>query len=448
MYALAGLPFLIPGIGIEWLRLWDEALLVLAPLGLSVALFSSDPLRRHPISRWVLTAWGFLFLMQAGVYAPLALTAAAVWLVDARLADRRLAVVLFLGTFYLGISRWFWMAAPPVWVITLLALEESDSHTPDSPGRKLSKALPMLVACGLGAVAAAIWTAVVEHRSLFLYLTSTRQPMLWYRWLPNATSPYGVLPWVAVVVAPLCAILLWLGCRALGSGKLRRIGTIVFFGAGFLAMGLTASVKIGGGDNLHNLDLFFVYLLILTGLLAQRSFVHSIVWPPAIRLLVAAALLLPMLHVLKGAAARQIPDREAAEAALQLIAAEVREAATRGPVLFIDQRQLLTFGYVSGVPLVMGNELVDLMDKAMANDLPGLQPFYEEIAGRRYSLIVSDPLPIVWRGSSYKFGEENDAWVERVTIPILESYQPVAELDDFGIWLLGPRPAGDAGGAP
>ena len=110
--------------------------------------------------------------------------------------------------------------------------------------------------------------------------------------------------------------------------------------------------------------------------------------------------------------------------------------------------QLCFFGGVDVDTLVMGNELVDLMDKAMANDLLGLQPFYEEIAGRRYSLIVSDPLPIVWRGRSYMFGEENDAWVGRVTIPILDSYQPAAELDEFGIWLLEPRPAGDVGGAP
>jgi hypothetical protein len=64
--------------------------------------------------------------------------------------------------------------------------------------------------------------------------------------------------------------------------------------------------------------------------------------------------------------------------------------------------------------------------------------FRRDLENHRFSMIVSDPLYIVFQGSKVAFGEENDAWVEQVTIPILEYYEPVAKFDKVLVWLLAP----------
>ena len=452
LYALEGLPFLLPHVGIQWIRLWNETLLVVPPLCLALLAFSSPRLHDRPTRRYFLVAWGFLFLLQPQGYAPLILSAIILFAAYARNRLRTLALLSALSTFYLGISRWFWMAGPPIWALTFLLFDRDEGPTAQASRSFLTRALTVIVASGLGFAAAVAWAAMVEHRSLFLYMTTLRHPMLWSRLLPNATSPYGILPWALVAVAPIGLLLLWLCWKAFAGGGLWRVGALGLFVAVFLIMGLVASVKMGGGDNLHNLDLLFVYLVILAALIAQSPAADEVTrtraWPPAIYPLVAAALVLPMLHVLMIAGPLQVPPREVASDSLQRIANEVQQATSRGPVLFIDQRQLLTFGFIRRVPLVMEHELVDLMDRAIAGDQSGLQQFYAELETQRYSLIVSDPLPVVWRGSVYPFGEENDVWVERVTLPILQWYEPVEALDAVGVWLLRPRQVSTGGSAP
>jgi hypothetical protein len=125
--------------------------------------------------------------------------------------------------------------------------------------------------------------------------------------------------------------------------------------------------------------------------------------------------------------------------ALATIRTEVAAAAEEGEVLFMDQRQLLTFGEISGVPLVMDYELKHVMNQAMGHNERYFEQFRRDIENHRFSLIVSDPLYIGFQGSKVPFGEENDAWVQEVTIPILENYEPIERLDKVLVWLLVPK---------
>ena len=109
-----------------------------------------------------------------------------------------------------------------------------------------------------------------------------------------------------------------------------------------------------------------------------------------------------------------------------------------GQVLFIDQRHLITMGLVPSLPLVSEYELVEMMDHAMAGNQAYFDRFYTDLAQTRFSLIISDPMNVVLKGRHESFGEENDAWVEYVSGPILEYYQPVARWDDLGVWVLAP----------
>jgi hypothetical protein len=159
---------------------------------------------------------------------------------------------------------------------------------------------------------------------------------------------------------------------------------------------------------------------------------------PAVLALVFICLL-PGLHAVGSGGPLILPTEPVASRALEQISASVREAANRGEVLFMDQRQLLTFGQVAQVPLVLDYELKHVMNQAMADNEAYFERFEADLAAGRFSLIVSDSLEIVYQGRTHAFGEENDAWVEHVTLPLLAYYEPVAEFKPLDVWLMAPR---------
>jgi hypothetical protein len=110
-----------------------------------------------------------------------------------------------------------------------------------------------------------------------------------------------------------------------------------------------------------------------------------------------------------------------------------------GEVLFISQRQLLTFNYVQNIPLVPEDELVFLMEMAMSDNAAYMDAFHADVSKRRFAMIVSEPLIIQYQGRSHGFGEENDAWVARVSEPVLCYYEPSIKLDTVGLVLYTPR---------
>ena len=72
----------------------------------------------------------------------------------------------------------------------------------------------------------------------------------------------------------------------------------------------------------------------------------------------------------------------------------------------------------------------------MSDNTAYLDTFHDDISHQRFALIVSEPLTTQVQGRSHGFGEENDAWVERVSEPILCYYAPTTTLDAVGVGLL------------
>jgi hypothetical protein len=79
------------------------------------------------------------------------------------------------------------------------------------------------------------------------------------------------------------------------------------------------------------------------------------------------------------------------------------------------------------------------MDYAMEENEEYFEPFYQDLRDQRFALIVNEPANIIIRGSEYTFGEENDAYVQWVTQPLLCAYEPIYTSSDTGIQLLVPR---------
>jgi len=95
------------------------------------------------------------------------------------------------------------------------------------------------------------------------------------------------------------------------------------------------------------------------------------------------------------------------EAHQQLVSV-VNEAGKNGPVLFINDRQLIALGDVN-VPLVYDYEVVTLMEMAMSGNQVYLNKFYDELASHRFSAIVATKQNLGIKQEGV-FAEENNVW--------------------------------------
>jgi hypothetical protein len=64
---------------------------------------------------------------------------------------------------------------------------------------------------------------------------------------------------------------------------------------------------------------------------------------------------------------------------------------------------------------------------------------YSDLSNQRYSLIISPELSTLQKGPEWEFGEENDAWNNAISIPVLRYYHPIYTQEDFGIQILVPN---------
>ena len=222
-----------------------------------------------------------------------------------------------------------------------------------------------------------------------------------------------------MATAPLGAILIYLiktrGWKLNFWQKLAIVGSLL----AFLVVGLIVSVKIGGGGDLHNLDMFIMGLM-FAGALAWRNGGHKWIssesMPVWIRIVLIALIVIPAYKPLmrmapiSTSADRQmlatladitpvdplpnplpdtLPSENDTQEALKSIRQAAINAASKGNVLFMDQRQLLTFGFIKGVPLLPEYDKKVLIDKAMSTDAQYFEEFYKDLASHRFSLIIT-----------------------------------------------------------
>jgi hypothetical protein len=99
------------------------------------------------------------------------------------------------------------------------------------------------------------------------------------------------------------------------------------------------------------------------------------------------------------------------------------KAGQKGPVLFINERHLLTFHEIN-LPLVPEYEAVSLMEMAMSNNQAYLQQFYTDLKTHRFAAIVTGKQNVGIQEEG-AFAEENNVWNSRVSPYILCYYEPV-----------------------
>jgi len=475
---VGGLPYIIPGLTIGMERFWIGLTVILPYLFLGFAAFRST---RNNWKVYILAGlWTLLFLKQGPIHPPLVLCAVVVALVWR--SPLWLAIPLIALTGYAAEeSRYTWLFAPGIWIgmLELAGAELQDGKLSRSAwaraisvglagiaggffGPKVVSVVSGLIAGNAAGVGAPTTAVTVTGVSTAV----TNQPLLWYRLLPNATYGAGILAGLLIATLPLIVVLSYLAISKKWRLNIWQALAILFPLLAFLIVGLIVSTKIGGGGDLHNMDMFLIGLLftaVIAWEKAGRDWLANIDLSPfGLKLVLILMLALPGVQSLKDMRSYNFaedsawlatltdastedqldmyPSKNIVDESLDAIRREVALArAQGGDVLFMDQRQLLTFGFIKDVPLIPQYEKKVLMNQALKSDAKYFKAYYADLAAKRFALIISEPLRKPVKDSSYQFGEENNAWVKWVSIPTLCYYEPRVTLKEVGVELLFPR---------
>jgi hypothetical protein len=487
---VGGIPFLIPGVKIWQVRLWAALVDVIPYLILGWLAYRLD--RKH-LLRWLLAGiWAYTFVHQGPIHAPLLLSAILVALAWERPLWVAIPLVA-VASYFAEISRFTWLFAPALW-IGMLELSGTASPDYQSARQTWLRAISTGLAGVFGGYVAPFWIP-----SLLKWTRSTgavsspasgasiddvvgtgvtvskvnasvsAQPLLWNRLLPNATYGEGILIGLALAVLPLIIVLVYLA--ATKRWKLNRWQKLAIVLAlfAFLVVGLIVSVKIGGGGDLHNLDMFIIGLM-FAGAIAWRNgaykWIEEIHAAPAwIQFTMLALILIPGYQSLMAMSPivikadlqtvatladinedplpnplpDTIPSAKDTKKALDQLQQAVSKATQTGDILFMDQRQLLTFGYINDVPLIPEYDKKVLINEALSGDARYFERFYKDLAAHRFSLIITNPVNKRLDKSEGNFAEENNAWVKWVSTPLLCYYESFDRLKRVDVELLVPR---------
>lgn len=487
---IGGIPFLLSRVTIWQERLWLSLMSVIPYL---IFGWVSFRLNKKDILPWGLAGiWAFTFVKQGPIHPPLLLCAIIVAFTWGR--SLWLAVPLIIGASLFAVtSRSTWLFAPGMWAVML------EMGSPIRQAERLDKETWLRVfSVGLAGIAGGYmlpflvpvltaWINAVSGQTFGIPggisggVTSdsvmssiSSQPLLWYRLLPNETFEPGILIGLILAVGPISLILIHLIKTRQWIINGWQKAAIVLPLLAFLVVGLIVSTKIGGGGDLHNMDMFIIGLTFTCAIAWRnggRQWIDKInIAPGWIQILVMASILIPSYWAFLGlrpiSVTRDVkvvalladipplfpstdvfpdplpgflPSKDDTYEALNGIRAEVERAAPLGEILFMDQRQLLTFGYITEVPLVPEYDKKVLIDKALSSDAKYFEDFYRDLAAQRFSLIITNPLHERIKTDAAEFGEENNAWVKWVSTPILCYYEPLYTLRKVTVQILGPR---------
>lgn len=433
-YGLWGIWFLVPGLPIIFHRFWNAILWTVTPFILG---YYTTKKIEIPWLRWGMILWFTLFIMVGPVYPTLLVSliilAATMWSEKFWLRGAGVA----LATIFAGLSRYFWVIVPGAWIV----LVDLFFYYPKRTGKWYERLLPTLLIGILGVIPGSYFglKQIFSPKTPF----EMHQPLLWYRLLPNATYPLGIILNFLIGFSPIILLLIWLVLQKKIRMDLWQTLAVSTSLVGFAIAGFIASTKIGGGSNLHNLDMFIVTMglisVILVTVFSQEKSFNVQTWPKWILIVGVIVMLTPGWIAMRTGSIRIDPPVEVSQGILDLIQAETTRAQLKGEVLFMDQRQLLAFHNINNIRLIPEYEKKYMMDQAMGDNSYYFEQFHKDLANHRFTMIVTDTLTTDIQKETRGFSEENNAYVRWVANPIVEYYRPLYTIKEIGVQLLIPR---------
>jgi hypothetical protein len=473
---VGGLPFLVSKLTIQQMRAWVGLLGVIPYLLVGITLFRF--LRGEKKLYFVLIIWAYLFLNQGPIHPPLVLSACLVFLAW-RSRNWPSLLLILISSYFASISRFTWTFAPTIW---LLMLELSDLFYVNQRKIAPQSWIRLGVLTLFGLIGGVILPSLVDIPDLTFSATQEAlqesfitpeniisriesQPLLWDRLLPNPTYAPGILLGLLLAIGPVLSLVIYIAYTKVWKIAFWQRNALSFFLTAFFVVGLIISTKIGGGGDLHNMDMFFIGTLLIFAIallqggkewLLQSYNKHSFV-----QALIIFAVVIPgakPLQEMRGygfsekvswlmtltdspneRALDMYPLQEEVEESIHIIQNEASLALTSGDILFMDQRQLLTFGYISNIPLVAEYDKKLLIERAFSENRDYFAEFYSDLEAKRFSLIIVQPLSISKQKDNQGFNSENNVWVTWVSRPLLCYYQVKKTIYDVNVQLLIPR---------
>jgi len=456
-YLLQSIPFLIPGLGVEAHRFWQFLLWIILTAGATIAIAKRVSIPQERIAKWLVAGWLFLFFLRVGVYYHLeVMVIIPLLFVSAKHPWRSLTAVI-IASIWAGLSRVNWFPMPVMIAIAVYLLETPFTVSINPEAKPVRRMLNYLTQPALWTVAGLLSALLAQLAYIPLsgnsgnadaFTSSFTSDLLWYRLLPNENHALGILPAILIVSGPLLVTVIIAARQWRALHPIRWLGLFSMIVALF-AGSLVVSVKIGGGGDLHNMDTYAVLVGIVAayfvgGRVQVESGESQLVvrsWP-----LLATALLILILFLIPLLYPYPKFDVEKNRQAYQQLVQAVNEAGKNGPVLLINERQLVALSDVHA-PLVYDYEVVTLMEMAMSGNQAYLGRFYNDLANHRFAAIVANKQNLGFKEAG-AFYEENNVWNLRVSPYILCHYSPVLSIEPEGNRIEVYIPSAESGNCP
>ncbi|MBT3313695.1 MAG: hypothetical protein HN390_03685 [Anaerolineae bacterium] len=431
LHFIFSLPYLFGKLPIWVHRGWT----IILTFGLTWAVVRVLSRKIHQqIYALLFSLWAFLFLIQGSIYAHLLVPSLIIFFFVSPKKIKRSWITIIIASAWAGMSRINWFPVPAMLAALIYFLE-----VPKKKSILQYLLLPAVwFATGIASafLSQAIYIQLSGNGARNEFFTSLSSKLIWERLLPGNTYAPGIL-WGAVFLsAPL--ILLAISLRKKEWHPIRLWG---IFSAIFVLFvgGSVVSVKIGGGADLHNMDAYFVSILLVgTTVLARGFRLDSFSKYPRGEMFFAATLVLAWF-ILRGGGSVEY-DRGAVNASLNEIKTQVTSVAKAGDeVLFISQRHLLAIEEIEDIPLIPEYEKDVLMEMVMSRNTAYLGGFYHDLRNQRFGIIVIDPQTDTLLSEKRSFAAENNIWILKVARPLWCYYEPLVLYENVGVELYVPR---------
>ena len=441
-YLLQSLPFLFPSLGLFAHRFWQFLLWVGLTAGASIALTRRIFTRPEKAIKWLAAGWLFLYLLRVGVYYHLEVMVILPMLFVSGRRPWQSLLAVIAASVWAGISRVNWFPMPALIAIAMYLLEtplnSADGETGRASIKQMISYLSQPVLWAVAGLISAVLSQVAyistsgNSENAGAFTSSFTSDLLWYRLWPNANYSLGIIPAILIVSGPLIVTIILAVRQWRSLHTIRWLGLITMLLALFAGSAIV-STKIGGGGDLHNMDTYAV----LIGIVALYFFSGQVqVEPGEARLQIrsapvfAVALVMPLLFLIPLLSPYPKYNQSRNQEAYQQLVQAVNAAGKKGPVLFINDRELVALGDVN-VPLVYDYEVVTLMEMAMSGNKPYMDKFYADLASQRFAAIVATKQNLAIKEDG-GFAEENNVWNTYISPYIVCYYQSNLTVDENG----------------